>query len=506
MATYLEPDAELSKVAKGAGATFVGKVIGTGLKYLTNIVIAWLLGVELFGLYTLGIVIYQLGELFSGMGLHNGAMRYASIHHGAGDVRRLKGVLLQAIGLPLFGGLILGTALFLGADPLAQEIFGKPDLALPLKIFAAVVPFGASMTVTVLATTGFQTTRYLIYVRELFQPLANLVLVALLCAIGLGLYGATLAWVLSIILGFVAAIYSVRRVFPAIMRKDVKPVFEVRRLLEFALPLAFGEFIWFVLLWTDIFTLGYFRPAAEVGVYRAASQTAVLLTIFLTSLNTIFAPMIADLYNKKEFKGMDQLFRTTTRWGFSLTLPLFLVIGIASQDILRIFGPEFATGWLPLIILGAGQLVNAGTGGVGYMLIMSGHQYSKFLGDLILATTNVVLNIVLIPRWGLLGAATAMAISISGVNLLRAGQVYIVLRVHAYNWGYLKMVGAGILAAFGGFTVRHWLPPMHFFLSLAITAGVVLSVYAVLLWRMRLEEVDELILRKIWKRARLLQV
>lgn len=501
----LELDGELSRVVKGAGITFIGKAVSTGLKYLTHIVIARFLGVKLFGLYTLGIAIYQLGELLSGMGLQNGAMRYVSIHHGAGDERRLKGVLLQAIGLPLFGGLILSIALFLGADSVACEIFGKPDLALSLRFFAAAIPFGASMTVTALATTGSQTTRYLVCVRELFQPLVNLVLIAVLCTIGFGLYGVALAWILSTILGLVAAIYSVLRVFPAVMRKDIKPIFEGRRLLKFSLPLAFGEFVWFILLWTDIFMLGYFRPAADVGVYRAASQTAVLTTLFLTSLNTIFAPMIADLHNRKEVEKMRQVFKITTRWSFSLTLPLFLIVGVASQDILRIFGPEFATGWLPLIILSAGQLVNAGTGGVGYMLIMSGHQYSKFLGDLIMAIANVLLNIILIPRWGLFGAAAAMAISIGGVNLLRAGQVYIILRVHAYNRGYLKLIGAGILAALGGFIVRHWLPPMHFFLSLMVTAGVVFLVYVIVLLRgMHLDEADKIILWKIWKRAELL--
>jgi len=503
----LELERELSRVAKGAGITFVGRVVSTGLKYLTHIVIARFLGVKLFGLYTLGVAIYQLGELLSGMGLQNGAMRYVSIHHGVGDKRRLKGIMLQAIGLPLFGGLIFSTVLFLGADPIAREIFDKPDLALLLRIFAAAIPFGASMIVTTLATTGFQTARYLVCVRDLFQPLANLTLIVLLWVIGLRLYGVALAWVLSAILGLAAAIYSALRMFPAAMRKDIKPVFEGLRLLKFSLPLVFGEFVWFILLWTDIFMLGYLRSAADVGVYRAASQTAVLITLFLTSLNAIFAPMVADLHSRKEVEKMEQVFKITTRWSFSLTLPLFLIVGIASRDILRIFGPEFATGWQLLIILSTGQLINAGTGGVGYMLIMSGHQYSKFLGDLILAITNVLLNIMLIPRWGLLGAAAAMAISIGGVNLLRAVQVYAILRVHAYNWGYLKLIGAGILAALSGFTVRHWLPPMHFLLSLIVTAGIVFSVYTVVLLRgMHLDEADKIILRKIWKRAELLWV
>lgn len=491
------------RVAKGAGVTFIGKVIGTGLKYTTQVVMARLLGARVFGLYALGKVIYHLGQLISEMGLYAGAVRYVSIYHGVGDMRRLKGVLLQAVGLSFFGGLGLGAVLFLNSGPIAQEFFSKPELASALWIFAMALPFGASMTVAAVATTGFKTTKYLIYVQELVQPFTNLLLFALLFSFGLKLSGAVAAWLLASILGLAAALYFVRKIFPAVTLKEIKPIFKGKQLFNFSIPLAFGDFLEYILLWTDTLMLGYFRSAAEVGIYRAASQTALLLTISLVSLDTIFAPMIADLYNRRKFDKMGQLFKTTTRWSFTLTLPLFLVVGMAGQDILRIFGQAFAVAWLPLLVLDLGQLVNTGTGGVGYMLVMSGHQYLKLLGDLALATTNIVLNLVLIPRWGLLGAAAATGISIAGMNLLRMVQVYVTLGVQAYDRSYLKVVAAGVLAALSGLGVHYWLPPVHFPFLAIITTGVVLSVYTISLWRMGFEEADKIILEKIRKRLSL---
>ena len=170
---------------------------------------------------------------------------------------------------------------------------------------------------------------------------------------------------------------------------------------------------------------------------------------------------------------------------------------LAGQNILHIFGQEFIAGWLPLVILAGGQLVNAGTGGIAYILIMSGHQYHKLFGDLLLVILNILLNIYLIPRWGLVGAAVATSISMASVNILRAFQVYVMLKTHAYNWLYLKPIGAGLLAGILGIGLRPWLQDMHFFLALIIMALFILTTYSVSLWGMRLEKNDKMILSKI---------
>jgi O-antigen/teichoic acid export membrane protein len=249
--------------------------------------------------------------------------------------------------------------------------------------------------------------------------------------------------------------------------------------------------------------VGYYRPSSEVGIYRAASQTALLILLFLISLNNIFAPVIADIFIKGEQEKMKQLFKTVTRWSFTLTLPLCLIIGISGKNILLIFGSDFSIGYVPLVILAAGQLINAGSGGIAYMLVMSGHPYKKLVGDLAAIIINLTLNIILIPRWGLLGAAVATGVSIAGVNLMRVVQVYFTLRVHAYSWSYLKIIGVGAVAALSGLVVRNISQHGHFLLSLLVTAGVMLLLYALLIWKTCFEEADRMILEKIRQKLRL---
>ncbi|VEP16851.1 Membrane protein involved in the export of O-antigen and teichoic acid [Hyella patelloides LEGE 07179] len=501
-----EINATFNKLVKGAGFSFAGQIISTGFKYLTQVILAWILGSEVFGLYTLGMIVYQLGELFSRMGLETGVVRYVSIYLNAEDKVRLKGLLWQGIILPFLSGIVFGITLFLTSDLIAQGIFGKPELTPALKIVAIALPFGASVTVGIFATTGFEIAKYKVYVWELLLPFTNLLIAVSFCTVGWGLWGATVAWLIAVIVSLAATIYFTWSIFPAVFSSKIQPVFESKQLLAFSLPLSFGSFLWLVMLWTDALMLGYFRPAAEVGIYRAASQTALLMTLFTRSLVTIFTPMIAKLYSKGEFEQLGTIFRTASRWSFSLTLPLFLIVVVTGKDILGVFGTEFTIGWLPLIILAGGQLARAGPGGFAmHMLAMSGHQYLKLFGDLLLAITNIGLNILMIPRWGMMGAAVATGISILGINLLRILQVYLVLRIQGFNLGYFKTITAGTIAFLIGFFLRSWLTFVPYFLALLFTAGTIFLVYGTLLWIMGLEEDDLIIFRKMGQRLGLLK-
>lgn len=493
-------DTTLKKLAKGTGISFGGKMTSTGMKYLTQVALASFLGAETFGLYSLGIVIYQLGELLARMGLESGAVRYISIHHSTGDKARLKGVLLQSLGLPFLSGVFLGSLLFLISDNIAQGIFGQPELTPILRLFAIALPLGASMTVGAFASTGFQLTKYKVYIRELLFPLFNLLLVIGFCVMGMQLWGATVAWLLSVGLALAATFYFLVSIFPEIVDTRLLPIFEIKQLLTFSIPLSFGSFLWLILLWTDILMLGYFRSAAEVGVYRVASQTALLMVLFSSSVITIFAPMIADFYSRGDFQQVSMLFQTAIRWSLSLTLPIFLILSVAGQDILTLFGKEFKAGWLPLVILAAGQLARAGAGGLAVqMLAMSGHQYLKLSGDLILAIFNIVLNMLLIPRWGLTGAAVATSLSIVAVNVIRVVQVYWVLPIQATRLCYWKTIAAAAGATLFGIGIHIFLSEEPFLLTASGTTVAILVVYAGLLWIMGLEAEDQRIVGKMVK-------
>jgi O-antigen/teichoic acid export membrane protein len=495
-------DAELNAVAQGAGLALCGRVVGNVLRYGSHLLIARLLGVEAFGVFVLGVAVYQWMEMCAGLGLPQGVVRYVSIYQRGQDHQRLKGVLRDVWRLTLGVGIGLGLLLYLTAPLLAQGIFSEPRLTDVLRIFALGLPFGAAGLVVAMATTGFQTTRYLVYIREFFQPLAYIAWLIVFYLVGFGLSGVAGAWSLAGVLTFLLSLHFLREVFPAMRERSVRPLSQRWPLLRFSLPLWLAGMSGFTLMWADTFMLGYFRAASEVGLYRAAAQTALLLTIALTALNTIFSPKIAALYHGGEIEKLARLFKTTARWSFSLTLPGFILLMAAGEEVLSLFGPEFSGAWIPLVILAGAQLINAATGSVGFLLSMTGKSYHYLVGELVLMGVNILLNALLIPRWGLLGAALATGASIAGVNLLRLLQVYRLLRFHPYDRSYLKSLGAGGATGLGAWALSLWLPELHFALTLGITALAVGGTYLLVLSLLGFSPEDRGVWKALWGRLR----
>ncbi len=486
-------------IAKGGGITFVGSVIGKGLIFISMIVLARILSTEMLGIYVLGLAILNLSSLISRLGLDTGALRFVSMYYGSDDRSKIKGTIIQSIVFSFLAGSILGVIMFFNADIISIKIFKNPELTWVIKVFSVGVPFFSSLMVAATATRGFQRMQYFVYVKELFQPGMNLFLIVLLYLVGFKLYGAVLAWVISLGLGFLLALISIVKVFPDMLRKEVRPVFEPAKMLKFSIPLLGVGFLYFLILWTDTLMLGYFRPMEEVGIYRVAAQTALLLTIFLTSSNAIFAPIIADLYNRGKNEELDRLFKITTKWTFYASFAFFIIILFSSREIMQLFGQKFIIGSGILIILAFAQFVNGSTGGVGFALIMSGRERLEFLNTFLVALSNIVLNILLIPKYGMLGAALATGISIITVNLIRLVEVSKILNIFPYDSRYFKGIIAGVLSVFTLFFIIPFTDNFHYIISLGAIVFSVVLVFIIVLITLKLDEEDSIVLKSLIK-------
>ncbi|MFC1593790.1 glycosyltransferase [Candidatus Omnitrophota bacterium] len=482
----------VEKVARGAGISFFGSLFGAGIYGVTHLIIARLLGAELFGIYSLGFAIFGIAEIISRVGLHEGAVRYVALYVGEGDYKRAKGVVFQSIVFSFCAGIGIGVILFFTAGLFAEHIFRNPHMEKVIKIFSLGVPFEASLIVALYVTRGFQKMRYFVWVRNFFNPLVNLSLIGILYALGFKLYGAVAAWLISSALGFLLTLYFIsRELRPA---REVKPVFETAKLIKFSLPLSISDVLFFIIMWTDALMLGYFRNESDVGIYRAAVHVAFILTIFLRSFIAIFSPIIADLYNRKKRTELEDLFKITTKWMSFLTLPFCIIALFSSQEIMGLFGVRFVFGAQVLIILVLAQLFRCSIGPARHILMMSGHQNVILVNDIVVASVNVVLNLFLIPRYGMSGAAVATGISILGMSAVELGEAYYFLKMHSFKRSFIK----GILAGGVTYCTVYLLQPginEHFVHAGKIIAVsvVVLVTYIVSLLIQKLDKEDILV-------------
>jgi O-antigen/teichoic acid export membrane protein len=431
---------DIKKVAKGAGTTLIGSIAGGGFNFLSQILIARVLGVEAFGLYALGFAAVRICETLARLGLNIGGMRFVSIYKDESR-SKLKGVLILSTGISFLNGVLLGIILYFSSDFIAQKIFHEPDLTGILQLFSLSIPFVGAMAVISSLLQGFHTTKYTVYARNFVQPIIYIILIIIFYFSGFKLNGVVYAFTLSHLGAFIVCFLFLKKLFPEFFSKYITSGYEFKNLISYSIPLLFVGFLQYFLSWTVILMLGFLVSTKDVGIYRAASQVTILMTVSLTAVGSIYAPLVSEMFHEGQKKRIESIFKVTTRWIYLIVLPISLVLVFSSKGIMSIFGVDFIEKGAPvLIILTIAQFVNCITGGVGYTLTMTGRQKLELINSMVLVSVNVVLNLFLIPKYGLVGAAIATAVSLVSINLLRLVEVYILYQMHPYSKGHIKIL------------------------------------------------------------------
>ncbi|MBZ5516214.1 MAG: flippase [Acidobacteriia bacterium] len=437
-----------ARLAKGASIALAGMVGGRGIRLVMDALLAHMLGPGMFGLYAIGFAVTRVATFLSPLGLDAGVIRFGSAYWHR-DTQRLKSVVVEGFLYSLFSGLVLGAGLYLAAPWLADQMFSKPELAPVFRWFALAFPLITSLHVAAAATRISQRMQFAVYAEEIAQPAAALLLILTLSLWGWKLAGALAANVISFGLSLALAIYYLHLLFPAVLTPPLQVTKCGKDLLGFSLPASLSTMSGILLLWTDRLFVGYFRPASEAGIYYAAGQLSVMLAVILGAFGAIAGPMIAHRHSEGDRLRLQELFHMSTKWSLYLSIPPFLVMALLGGPAMSaLFGKPYAEGATALLILAVGQLVNAGTGPTGAMLLMTGHArlISRLTASAVLLSS--ILCFVLIPRRELVGAALATSLAVSSLAVASVWTIRRTLGVWPYDRRYLKgMAGTGATAA-----------------------------------------------------------
>jgi O-antigen/teichoic acid export membrane protein len=172
------------------------------------------------------------------------------------------------------------------------------------------------------------------------------------------------------------------------------------------------------------------------------------------------------------------------------------------RAILAVFGDAFVTGSTALVIVAFAELANAGTGICGPMIDMTGHTRVKLANAVLTSALVIGGSIVLIPRWGITGAATASLIAIVTVNLARVLEVWFLERLIPYSRAFLKPVVAGSAALIAGLLLRRWMPVDTHVGRALFQGALVGATYLGLLFLLRLTPEDRFVLERVAHKAR----
>lgn len=406
---------DLSVLVSSATLVIVGQVLYSVSKLVERIVIARFLSPEAYGEVDIGLALVTLATTVGLVGLRQGVPRYMSRFD---DPRDKRGVWVTGLAIAGVLGVVLAGVLLVNVSAVTGLFLEEPDNERLLVVFVLAVPFVIGLQVGIGAIRGLENTRYRTYTRDLLYPgLRLLVIVALLSA-GVGITAAGYGYLVAALVSFVAAHLLLNRLLPL-----VGPVrTHAREMLTFSIPLVVSTLLSRLLTRTDTLMLGYFRPSYEVGLYGAAYPLATALGLILSSFGFMYLPVASRLDAEDKREEVDAIYTLTTKWIYVLTFPLFLtLVAFPSEVLSATFGSQYAPASGALAILAVGFFARAGFGRCRETVSALGYTTYLLVTNAGAFTLNVVLNLLLIPRYGYHGAAVASAVTFVSLNAVVYG-------------------------------------------------------------------------------------
>jgi O-antigen/teichoic acid export membrane protein len=435
----------------------------------------------------------QLLTTFCLLGLDRGLLRYLpilEIQGGNGG----RALLARSSRVVFAIALALSVALLLSAPTLATYYFHSPGMTDVLRVFSFQLPVLGLFRFLAGAATAAKRFDFASKITNILSPAIFLGLLPLIGLAYPGIYGTIAARILAQFAAVICLVLFLTRRYPRIPKIEPAADNVFRDYLRLSAPLFFIAMGYQLLNQMDIIMLGHFVSERDVGIYSVAIKISSFMLIGLEIALPIVTPLFSHFSQTRSTELTEALFTTITKWLCYSALTIFACIAIFRVELLHVFGRGFTAGGTALLILAAGQLVNAATGPTGALLTMTGKQKWELANTISMVAVNFLLNLVLIPIMGVLGAAIATAISIATINGLKAVQVYVLFGLRAYNLKYVKGVLAIGGAALIGYLLHSWLSDVGYSAFARVPlAGVALVITAGLsLWLLGLDHEDKM--------------
>ncbi len=412
----LKRDAHIKELLKGAGAAFGIRLAVIVFGYLFMLLVTRRLGPRGWGIYSLFLVFLQISVMPAVLGLDTALVRFVAESLPSENYLRLKRVYKKATSFVFFLSILISLSCFFLSPWIAAHVFGKPYLSTPFRIASVLVPPFALSRINASFFQGLKKiVRFMLFSGAgiTFLLPVFFVLFSLLSKSQLIPEFAHACGVLIMFLLSAVSVFLILKKLPSSGDGDVA----LKAMLAVSIPLFLSGSLSYLMNWTDTIMLGMFKSSADVGVYNVAVKLAALTSLTLFAVNTIAAPKFAEFWAKNDKAGLLKFARQAAKLVFFTSFPVIAVYVAFPSKILEMFGSGFERAAPALLILALAQLINAWAGSVGNILIMTG--YEKFVQNVMLfgVVINALLNYLLIPKFGITGAAIASAVGMAFWNL-----------------------------------------------------------------------------------------
>lgn len=429
-------------VARGAAVNFLG-ILARSLSFVFYVVLARLYGDEHTGLYLLAWATVDVGSKLTILGLDRGVLARVAMRRADGDGDGVYQIVGQALAMGFVFSLAMIALSQVMASTICIGIYQEPQMITPLRVMViGMLPWTLS-AILLFATRALRVMRYEIYTKSVIEPVVLLAGALFFYYLGWGALGLALAFLLSTSIGAgMAVVFYCRELS---LGRTLFSMFQKKgagELLRFAAPIGIYDMLNLLLQRVDIFMVGRYLSTSMAGVYGIAVEVAFALKKVRQSFDPIVIPVISAAHQQGDRSRVLEQYRNVTRWILAIDGALLGVILLAGDSLLRIFGTSFTAGYGALAFLALSIVIN-GVLGVSELFILIDRPVINVFNSVGALVVNVALNLLLIPQFGLTGAAIAITVAYALMNGARLIEVAVLYKIHPFT----RRHGLSLLAA-----------------------------------------------------------
>jgi len=397
------------RVVKGTGFLFLGAIIGYLTSFFYRIILARGLDPSSYGIFSLVVTLIGIFTTIFSLGISEALTKFIS--ENTTDKTRTNRIFSTGAIIIFVTALTAALLMFLLSDFFATTVFNSPLATTPFRIGALALFFTLANKLYSGVLKGYQRMG-LVSISNLTEKVSKLAFTLLFFYLNFELFGAVWAYTISFFCMSTFLYFAYKHTTKLKMAKFNPET--SKRLLRFGVPLLISLVASSIFGWTDTFFIGVFRTSADVGQYNAALPVVGILAMVAIALGTAMFPAISQINAKKDKEKIASIMNRSLKYAIYFILPAATgAILLAENLIILLFTTEYARSILPFKLLGIVAVF------ISLIAIlrnfMAGMGKPKKIMQFMLIGTglNVVLNCILIPFWGLEGAAIATIISVA---------------------------------------------------------------------------------------------
>ncbi|MBU0894638.1 MAG: flippase [Nanoarchaeota archaeon] len=406
----------LKLIAKTSMVVFIGIFLSKLLMYIYKIIIARYFGPEIYGVFSLSIMVLGWILSFAALGLSEGFLRFVPLYRGEKGANKIKSLFRFSMILLISTSIFSGLILFFLADFIAINFFHNALLGRFLKYFSFLIPAYLLSTFFVSTLRSFEKISLFSFLTNIFQNVIKVGSLGLFIFLGFKVNSVIFSYLVGIFSLLIVSYFVCKKKTPEIFGKsflDKKAKSNIiSDFFSYSWPLMFFSFSVSIFPWIDSFAIGFFKNVYDVGIYNAAVPIAFLLYFAPEIFVQLFFPLITKEFSRKNLDLIRELSKQVGKWIFALNLPFLLIlIAFPGAIINLLFGPQYIEVEQALRILSFGVFLASIFRISDVLIAMKGKSKIILINIVVASTINLFLNFLLVPKYGLIGAALSTTIS-----------------------------------------------------------------------------------------------